>query len=408
MQRSGTTSGPGLNKTPAMRAKRILYVDSNVDGTVGGAYFSLLYLVSGLDRARYEPLVVFSAPTPLAPRFEAAGVRTLVRPLAPAVQFDGLSGRLVAKFANLFLGFLLEPIRLARLLRQQQVSLVHLNNSIIRNHPWMMAAVLARVPCITHERGINEHVSRRVRVLARSLRAVICISAAVRDNLVSIGLGRLHLVTIHNGLDPASMCARRPAAQVRAELGLAPGQRLIGVIGNVKPWKGQEVVVRAMGLLRDQYPDLACVFVGDTSRGEHDYLGRIETLVSELGLTGRVKTTGYRDDVADFVAALDIQVHASIAPEPFGRVLLEAMAFSKPLVASGGGAVPEIVVDGETGFIFERGAPQDLASCLRKLLDNPELGATMGRAGHARLQDRFTIAANVRETEDLYHGLLGG
>lgn len=387
--------------------ERILYVDSNVDGTVGGAYFSLLYLVSGLDRTRYAPLVVFSSPTILAPQFEAAGAQTLVQPLKPPVQFAGPIGRLIAKCANFILGFVLEPIRLARLLRQQHVSLVHLNNSIIRNHPWMLAALLARVPCITHERGINERVSHRVRVLARSLRAVICISAAVRDNLIAIGLGQLRLVTVHNGLEPASMCARRSAAQVRAELGLATGQRLIGVIGNVKPWKGQEVVVRAMGLLRDKYPDLACVFVGDTSNAERDYLGRIDALVTELGLTGRIKTTGYRGDIADFVAALDIQVHASIAPEPFGRVLLEAMALSKPLVASGGGAVPEIVVDGETGLIFEPGAPEDLARCLRILLDDPELGQAMGRAGYARLQERFNIAANVRETQNLYRDLLG-
>ena len=390
-----------------MGAKRILYVDSNVDGTIGGAYFSLLYLVTGLDRKRYEPLVVFSAPTALAPQFEAAGAQTLVRPLAPAVKFKASIVRFAAKPANFLLGFVLEPIRLARFLRLHKVNLVHLNNSIIRNHPWMVAALLARVPCITHERGINERLSRRTRTLARSLHAVICISGAVRDNLIANGLGRLRLVTIPNGLDPESMRARRSAAQVRAELGLAPEQRLIGVIGNVKPWKGQEVVVRAMGLLRDRYPDLACVFVGDTSRNERDYLGRLESLAGELGLTKRIRITGYRSDVADYLAALDIQVHSSISPEPFGRVLLEAMAFSKPLVASGGGAVPEIVVDGKTGLLFEPGAPEDLARCIGRLLDDPELAGQMGRAGLARLQGHFSVAANVRETQNLYASLLG-
>lgn len=387
-------------------AKRVLYVEGNVDGTVGGSYFSLLYLVSGLDRASFEPVVVFAAPTPLAPQFEAAGVRTMILPLAAAVRLEGPIGRLAAKAANLTLGFLVEPIRLAGFLRQQHVSLVHLNNSITRNHPWMLAALFARIPCITHERGINERFSLRTRVLARSLQAVICISAAVRENMIARGLGRLRLVTIHNGLDPGSMCARRSVAQVRAELGLAPGQRLIGVIGNVKPWKGQELVVRAMALLRDQYPDLACVFVGDTARGERDYLERIEALVSELGLAGRIKVTGYRSDIADFVAALDFQVHASIAPEPFGRVLLEAMALSKPLVASGGGAVPEIVVDGETGLLFEPGAPEDLARCMRRLLDDPDFASRIGRAGFARLHEKFSITANVRETQNLYDSLV--
>lgn len=389
------------------RTQRIFYVEGNVDGTVGGSYFSLLYLVSGLDRVKFEPVVVFAAPTALASQFEAAGARTLVMPLTPAVRLRGSIGGSVAKLLNFFVGFLLEPLRLARFLRQQRADLLHLNNSITRNHPWVVAARLAGVPCITHERGINERLSRRSRVLARSLKAVICISGAVRESLISGGLGRLRLVTIHNGLDPASMCARRSADQVRAELGLTPEQRLIGVIGNIKPWKGQEVVLRAMGLLRETYPDLACVLVGDTARAERDYLRRLESIAADLGISDRIRITGYRKDVADFVAALDIQVHASIAPEPFGRVLLEAMAFSKPLVASGGGAVPEIVADGETGLLFEPGVPEDLARCLRRLLDDPELAARMGRAGYSRLQTRFSLTANVHQTEALYASLLG-
>jgi glycosyltransferase involved in cell wall biosynthesis len=271
-----------------------------------------------------------------------------------------------------------------------------------------VAALFAGIPCITHERGINERFSNRSRMLARTLRAVICISAAVRENLVSSGLDTLRLVTIHNGLDPASMCARRSAAQVRVELGLSPEQRLIGVIGNIKPWKGQEVVVRAMGLLKDRYTDLTCVLVGDTAQAERDYLRRIESIAADLGVSERILITGYRSDVADFVAALDIQVHASIAPEPFGRVLLEGMAFAKPLVASGGGAVPEIVADGETGLLFRPGVPEDLARCLQRLLDDSELAARMGREGYARLQTSFSITANVRQTEDLYCRLLGG
>ncbi len=387
-------------------AQRILYVEGNVDGTVGGSYFSLLHLVSGLDRSKYEPVVVFAAPTPLAAQFEAAGARTLVRPLAPAVKLRGPIGRSLSKALNFLLGFLLEPIRLARFLRQQRADLVHLNNSITRSHPWMVAALFAGIPCITHERGINEKFAGRSRALARTVKAVICISEAVRENLVSSGLGELRLVTIHNGLDPSSMRATKSAVQVRAELGLAPDQPLIGVIGNVKAWKGQEVVVRAMGLLKAQYPDLTCVLVGDTARAERDYTRRIEAIAADLGLSRRIVITGYRSNVADFVAALDIQVHASIAPEPFGRVLLEAMAFSKPVVASRGGAVPEIVVDGETGLLFQPGVPEDLARCLRRLLDDPELARSMGRAGYSRLRDRFSITANVRETEDLYRRLL--
>src|SRR5688572_28383302 len=100
-----------------MAAQRILYVEGNVDGTIGGSYFSLLFLASGVDRDRYEPIVVFAAPNLLIPRFAAKGVRTEVHPLREPGRLPGFFGRIVAKVANVLYGWLLEPLRLAALLR---------------------------------------------------------------------------------------------------------------------------------------------------------------------------------------------------------------------------------------------------------------------------------------------------
>ena len=315
---------------------------------------------------------------------------------------------MVAKGLNFWRGLVLEPLRLASLLRRERIDLVHLNNSIVRNHPWMIAARLAGVSCITHERGINTKFPARARWLGKGLDAVVCISAAVRDNFDARGLGHLPLVTIHNGLDPDSMCTTRSTTEIRKELGLDAAQRLVGIIGNIKPWKGQEVVIRAIGLLSDEFPDLACVLVGDTSPDDAAYRDRIETLVDQLALRGRVLVTGYRTDIANYVALLEIQIHASIAPEPFGRVLLEGMALSKPLVASGGGAVPEIVVDGSTGLLFEPGDPEALATALRTLLRDPTRATAMGHAGRQRLESEFSIRHNVSETQALYDRILAG
>ena len=240
----------------ATNPRRVLYVEGNVFGTVGGSYFSLLYLVSGLDRRRYEPLVIFAADTPLLPRFHSAGVRTLIRPMPAATRLPGPFGRLLAKGLNFWRGLVVEPLRLASLLRRERVDLVHLNNSIVRNHPWMIAARLAGVPCITHERGINESFLTRDRWLARGLKAIVCISTAVRDNFIAHGLGELSLVTIHNGLDPDAMLTTLSVSEIRRELEVRAEQKLVGIIGNIKPWKGQEVVIRAIGLLRDEFPNL--------------------------------------------------------------------------------------------------------------------------------------------------------
>jgi glycosyltransferase involved in cell wall biosynthesis len=385
---------------------RLLYVEANNDGTIGGSYFSLLYLVAGLDPARFSPLVVFTTENSLLSRFHAAGARTLIVPGTERASTSGPLSRLLANARNFYRTYLVQPRRLARILRNERIDLVHLNNSIRRNHAWMLAARLAGVPCITHERGLMRSFMARDRRLARNLGAVICISSAVHKNFVARGLGDLPLVTIFNGLDPAQMLCTRAPADVRAEIGVAPDAPLIGIVGNIKPWKGQEVVLRAMGQLREEFPDLACVLIGDTSPSAAAYREQMAALTRELGISSRVHITGFRSDVANYINALDIQIHASVHPEPFGRVLLEAMALSKPLVASNGGAVPEIVVHEHTGLLFEPGDPTALAAALRTLLADRPRAVAMGAAGRARLLAEFSIRRNLELTQAVYERLL--
>ena len=380
-------------------ARRILYVEGNEDGTIGGSYLSLLFLVSGLDRTRFDPLVVFARENTLIPRFHERHVRTMVRPPARAVRWRGRGGRLCGKAVNFAKLSLWQPVCLALLLRREQVGLVHLNNTVRRNHPWMIAAWLARVPCITHERGINEEFSRTDHVLAPRLGAVICISKAVEDNFVARGLGNLNLLTIHNGLDPAEMRVTRDPNELRAELGIPRGARVIGLVGNIKPWKGQELVIQAMDQLRDEFPDVVCLLIGATSDDATDYQRDIEQSIDRRGLNRRVLMTGFRSDVANYVNLLDIQVHASVAPEPFGRVLLEAMALCKPLVASNAGGVPEIVIDGTTGLLFEPKNVDALVGCLRQLLRDPARARMLGQAARRRLETDFSVTSNATRTQ---------
>lgn len=391
-----------MSNTP----KRILYVEGNVDGTVGGSYYSLFFLAAGLDRSRFKPIVAFATDTPFRQRLKAEHIETVVVPTPEPVVIRGPIGRVVAKGLNFLRGFIVEPWRCAALLRKLDISLLHLNNSIVKNHSWMLAALLAQIPCITHERGINDAFLVRARWLARRLDAVICISAAVRNNFVAHGLGDLRLVLIHNGLDPLKMHVTRPVEEVRRELGVPGTARLVGIVGNIKPWKGQELVIRAMALLRDDFPDLVCLLIGDTSPDAARYRTEILALIDRLGLVDRIMVTGFRRDVADYINTLEIQIHASVEPEPFGRVLLEGMALEKPLVASRGGAVPEIVVDGRTGLLFEPGDSRALADGLRTLLSDPELGLRMGREGRRRLDTEFSIQQNICRTQSLYQSLL--
>lgn len=397
-----------------MAPARVLYVEGNYDGTVGGSYFSLLFLLENLDRARFDSLLVLRRDTPLMPRFEAAAGRVRIIKRTPPFQVPPTWRRvpLVGFFCGAFQSlvnlwrFYLTVFRLSRVLRRERVQLVHLNNSVTSNHDWMLGAMLARVPCITHERGLNDVYSPMARWCARRLARVICISQAVHDKLVERSVTRDNLVLIHNGLDPAQVVPTCSAEAFRQKFGIPADHLVIGLLGNIREWKGQEIVVRALPHIVRRVPNVTCLFVGEAATNDQAYLARLQTLIKEFGITRNVVFTGYCRQVADALNVMALSIHASTWPEPFGRVLLEAMAMRKPVVGSRGGAVTEIVLDGATGYTFTPSDPEDLAARVVELLEHPERARAFGEAGYARLISDFHIASNVAKTMAVYDDVL--
>jgi glycosyltransferase involved in cell wall biosynthesis len=396
---------------------KILFLEGNVDGTVGGSYYSLLFLLQGLDKSRFDPVVVFRRDTPIRPKFEATGadVRIVPRPQPFKIEarnspFGKRHPVIVAPLAVVqsainFVRFCWNVVGLCRLLRRERIDLVHLNNSITSNHDWMVAAWLTGRRRVSHERGINPRHTRMARWVSARLDAILCISEAVRANLRSQNIGGDRLFLIHNGLDPNSVAISEQPEAVRARYGIAGARRIIGMVGNIRAWKGQEVIIRALPAILTQAPDVVCMFVGAASGSDDAYSRRLHALIEELGIGSSVIFTGYCANVADVVNLMDVVLHASILPEPFGRVLLEAMALRKPLVASRGGAVTEIVEDGVTGFTFEPGNSPALAECVGQLLADPERAKAMGAAGYERLAEHFSLTKNVQQTTNVYQRL---
>lgn len=396
----------------------VLYCEGNTDGTVGGSFFSLLYLVSGLDKTKYNPIVVFHDEHTLLPQYHAAGIRTLIIPaykpaiyqiehVPPGVAWLVLPCRDVfQKAVNFSKGLVGRTFYYARLLRELNIDIVHLNNSIVRNNDWMLGAMLARVPCMTHERGINRYYPLLARALGRRLKAIVCISNAVRDNLKDHSIDAGNLVTIYNGIDPRVVSVNTEAADILQRQGIGPGTRVVGVIGNIKFWKGQETMIRALPLILRDIPDVVCLFVGDTAPADQAYHDHLLALAGELGVQENIRFTGYTRNVADYINTMEIVIHTSVEPEPFGRVLIEAMAMSKPVIGARGGAVTEIIEEGSTGLTFPPGNPAALAEAAKQFLLSPDVAAEMGIKGRARLLSEFNIQTNIRKTEEVYASIL--
>ena len=390
---------------------RILYCESNVDGTIGGSHYCLLHLVEHLDRSQFEPLVVFQDDHALVPRFRAAA-ETLVFPRHAPVQWGG-GGPLALPLV--LARRTVNSLKLAStiasrvsFLKRRRIDLVHLNNSITRYHDWMNAAFLAGVPCIVHERGLNESYTRSDIAWAHRLALIVPMSRWIQDHMVERGVPANKIRVMYDGLDPATIRADRSPAVIREEYGINPDQPVVGIVGNIREWKGQETVVRAMIEVVKAHPRLVCFFVGASTSEDAAYVDRLNRLIADAGIQSNVRFTGYQQDPGSFVRTMQFVMHASVQPEPFGMVVLEAMAQRKAVVGSRAGGVIEMVVEGETGYTFPPGDWQTLASQMLELLGAPEKAGQMGEAGYTRLINHFTMQRYMDEIHRTYRAILAG
>jgi glycosyltransferase involved in cell wall biosynthesis len=389
---------------------RILFVEGNLDGTVGGSYFILLDLVLRLDRSRYEPIVVFRDENRVAEQMRDAGVRVLVIPAYEPLVFDSPHlNRWLAplkKGVNFVRGGLGQVLAVRRLLTRERIDLVNFNNSVTISHEWMAAAFSMGIPCITHQMGIPLRYSVVSRVFARRQDAVICLSHAIFDAMRESGLDLPRAEVIYSAFDPSRYSFRDDAPTLRERHDIPPNAPVIGVIGNIKEWKGQETAIRAMGLLASSHPDLRCILVGATAQSDQPYRERLDRLCVELDLRDRVIFAGSQDNPIDYMRLMDVVMHTSTSPEPFGIVLLEAMLVAKPLISTTIGGPAEIVDDGVTGHLVEPGRPEALAEAVDRCLRDPAGAAAMGARSKERLFDKFAIERTVLATTDRYDRVL--
>jgi glycosyltransferase involved in cell wall biosynthesis len=203
--------------------------------------------------------------------------------------------------------------------------------------------------------------------------------------------------------------SRIDRAEARARLGEAGTRRvLLGVVAQLSPWKGQDTAIEALGLLHREGVDAhlllvgSAKFVASATRFDNEaYVARLRAIIAEQGLGERVSWLGEREDVPDLVRALDILLLPS-EEEPFGRALIEAMALEVPVLATNVGGPSEIVQDGREGYLLAPGRPAEWAQAVRRIVESPDRGAAMGRAGRLRVEQDFAVEHHVRAMLDVY------
>ena len=362
-----------VTRSGARDRLRVVYLDHVA--RLSGGEIALLRLLPHLDRV--SPHVILAEDGPLVGRLHLAGISTEVLPFddrarhlrKAAVDGRGVSPQVAATTAAYVM-------RLAVRLRQLQPDLVH-TNSLKAGVYGSLAARLAGIPVIWHVRD-------RIAEDYLPLPAVALVRRMSRDLAAAVvANSRSTMETLAAPSRPVVIYSVLPEVMSDVPLRdrVTGGPLTFGIVGRLAPWKGQDLFLRAFARA---FPDgdERAVVVGAALFGEDTYAQGLVGLAESLGIADRVELRGHREDVWDELSRIDVLVHASITPEPFGQVILEGMAAGVPVIAPRAGGPAEILRHEVTGLLYE-------------VADVDELTAAMLRMRDERLRERLSAAARA-------------
>jgi glycosyltransferase involved in cell wall biosynthesis len=363
----------------------------------------LLRLLSALDRRRTEPIVVLAEDGPLREQIEALAIPTHLVSLRwwiPATHWSR------DEFLAQLEGLGERTATVAAWLRKEAIDLVHTNTIVTAEGA--LASARAGIPHVWHSRGLfnagfppayygdTRFIFSVVDQLADR---ILCVARTVKAQMEEVCRHEL-LEVIYDGFDAETFLRNpvEPAPAFRAHLGIPDGVPLVATVGGIQKRKGLEDLVDAATLLRRSGTEAVFLLVGAES--DAAFAAALRTKISAANLGAVFRFLGFRPNVRNVLAQVDLLVHPSFS-EGFGFAVLEAMAAELPVVATRCGGPEEIVQDGETGLLVEVGRPDALAAAIGELLSSPERSRQMGRKGRRRLDD-FSLSTTAVQTENVY------
>lgn len=258
-----------------------------------------------------------------------------------------------------------------------------------------LASIWSQRPLVYHLHDIlsSDHFSQTNRSLAVTLAnrfasLVITNSQATQAAFIEAG-GRKEIATpVYNGFEIEKYRASQAdITQIKQQLGLE-GKFIVGHFSRLSPWKGQHILLEALA----QCPNnISAIFVGDALFGEQDYANFLFKQVESLGLKNRVQFLGFQPDVVLLMHACDLIAHTSTLPEPFGRVIVEAMLCGRPVIGTGEGGVTELIEINKTGWLISPENPQQLAEAIVAVERQPEESHLIAQQARIHASECFNI-----------------
>lgn len=393
---------------------------------MGGGEISLFNLVTHVDRSKIEPVVVLASDGELRDRLQAVGVEVHVLSLDESVtevRKDSLSSTKAVSFAQV--SQIARYIwRLRTFMKARGAEIVHAN-SLKADIIAAIAARLCGVPVIWHVRDriaddyLPPLATRAFRLLCRVLPNFVIVNS--NATLATLEIPRqkrarvIYNGVVHDGLPPEEFEDDPTLLRGRGQQTNAQGvptnknrinEPLIGLVGRISPWKGQDVFLRAAAEVIEQFPLARFQIIGAPLFGEEEYEREVHELCEDLGLSDHVEWLGFRRDVPQLISKLNLLVHASKTGEPFGQVVVEAMMAGKPVVATDGGGIPEIVLDGQTGYLVPMDDAPEMAEAIMRVLEDRTNAQKLGERGRKRASEHFAIGRTANKISRVYDYLV--
>ena len=368
---------------PVPGPERVRVVQLLATGTNGGAQEHVFNLVSRLDRAFYDVSIVSLS--------NGSAVRKLSR----------------AGFAVRVIDDPDDAIATATL----AAHLADIRADVIHNHMYRAEVVGTKAAIALGEAGHRRpwvistvHSSRvrssedqdELRRLTPRIDHLVAVSKAIERKIADEGRHGAPVSLIYNGVDLERYSHQEPCCTLREEYGMEPDAELVGVVGRLELEKGHPTLLEAWPLVLDRVPAAYLLIVGEGSR-----LDALHQIARDQGVERHVIFTGRRDDIPAVTAAFDVAVLPSYR-EAQGLTILEAMAMSRPVVASNVGGIPEMIENGVNGVLVPPHDPPALADAIASLLEDHQRADMIGRAGHDTVHDRFCIQLMVNAVQELY------
>jgi glycosyltransferase involved in cell wall biosynthesis len=363
--------------------RRIRVVEVLATGTNGGAQEHLWSLVTRIDASRYDVSVVALSAGSAVRKLQRAGVAVLV--------IDDPDDTIAVGALAAHLAEVRADVVHAHMYRAETVAaraVIALGEAGQRR-PYLVATA--------HSSRVRSEADRAMLLeLTPQFDQLIAVSRAIEAKLHREGRDIVPVRLIHNGVDLQRYDHQEPCCTLPEEYGMEPGSQIVGVVARLEPEKGHPTLFEAWpGVLR-AVPDVYLLIVGEGSRRD-----ALEAQARELRIAHRVVFTGRRDDIPAVTAALDVAVLPSYR-EAQGLTILEAMALSRPVVASNVGGIPEMIEDGVTGLLVPPHDAEALTAAIVRLLTDHSYADTLGRAGHDLVHERFCIEQMITAVEAIY------